>query len=1039
MATAAIVIGAVVVGAFVATAMFSAARPQTGSQKPQDIKFATNKFGIPIPEVLGTIKLAGNYIWTGEQRSEAIKSKSSSGGKGGGGGGSSSTIVGYKYYMHFALGICLGPVDKLCTIYREQELIWSGELICPASGVQTIQAEKTGAITFYFGTATQPPNENIGKSLPDGTLNTAYPGLCWAYFNDVFIGESPRVPTYHFVVQKAPAQSFGGTAVLSAYDYNPAHAIWHILTNMTGLPESWLDSASFLAASETLDTEGRGISMVFDEQKTALDYIDNVLSHVLGMLRFGADGRLYLALMRGDYDKETVPVITERECLEPPTLKRKSWVDTINEVKATYNQRCFAEGVKPVVLFALWIDESDPNYYPDGHYWYADLETARGKLRDIRQYADVYVKVFAVSPGNITRTDVDWPSDIGVRTDCPRGPSFSFLRDEFKKLIPSGRESSPGFVGLTVDTSGSMNMSTIEPAYSELKDWIGSALPSYSMLENTQARSDERWLSWLAADIDVSFPGVNYREGISDPSSVNIANQQIQGRTESQTLSLPLFTMNSNASWAAREALRKDSYPLATLNVTLSRDAFMLQPGDVFKFSFAPYGIESMFFRLKQVDEEDLEHEAIGIVAEEEYTVVSETMIEPPETLNLSSPPSSYMIGGDPVVVQEVQAVPLTGGPIAIGTVNPWEISVSWNGIEMIEGEDYTVDLSAGTITPIPGGSITPGMDLTIESRTNPQEKVRFYELPYLWAGEEIKVLPVVSRPNVLNSGYQIFYSASGTSYEEVGTSSAFAVHGTVVRDYPKTFQIDDEICLDVFFPTSDVMSIESCTREQLLSQRNLALIGDELITFQSIEPLTGKTYRLTGVYRGRYGTEMSEHLRGTDFFFLGSNTAEPITNPDFLLGETRYFKAVQYNPRYQGDESFAVPVEVVFTGRAIAPLPPVNLLANDEGFHPEYTSGISLVWDARVRGSGAGVHSPTQPDTAPAREGTFQVRVMDGSTEKLKRDGINAFSCELSESTLTSAGAFGSDLRIEVTNYRVVDGFRYYSAAASLTVYYGG
>jgi hypothetical protein len=478
---------------------------------------------------------------------------------------------------------------------------------------------------------------------------------------------------------------------------------------------------------------------------------------------------------------------------------------------------------------------------------------------------------------------------------------------------------------------------------------------------------------------------------------------------------------------------------LATLNVTLSRDAFMLQPGDVFKFSFAPYGIESMFFRLKQVDEEDLEHEAIGIVAEEEYTVVSETMIEPPETLNLSSPPSSYMIGGDPVVVQEVQAVPLTGGPIAIGTVNPWEISVSWNGIEMIEGEDYTVDLSAGTITPIPGGSITPGMDLTIESKTNPQEKVRFYELPYLWAGEEIKVLPVVSRPNILNSGYQIFYSASGTSYEEVGTSSAFAVHGTVVRDYPKTFQIDDEIGLDVFFATSDVMSIESCTREQLLSQRNLALIGDELITFQSIEPLTGKTYRLTGVYRGRYGTGMSEHLRGTDFFFLGSNTAEPITNPDFLLGETRYFKAVQYNPRYQGDESFAVPVEVVFTGRAIAPLPPVNLLANDEGFHPEYTSGILLVWDARVRGSGAGVHSPTQPDTAPAREGTFQVRVMDGSTEKLKRDGINAFSYELSESMLISEGAFGSDLRIEVTNYRVVDGFRYYSEPAALTVYYGG
>ncbi len=1067
MATAAIVIGAITAGALIATAFMTSAT-DTGTQSPNDIDWTTNNEGDPIPEVLGTVKLSGNYIWTGQLE---CHEQSSSSGK----GGSSSTTTGYKYYMEFAIGLCMGPVDKLLAIYEGADLVWGGTLSCPDSGVSNVSIEGIGSVTFYFGTQTQAANSRIATGLDDTTLNTPYPGLCYAVFNKTYIGESAQVPTYYFVVQRAPDQSFGGTALLSSFDYNPAHAVWHILTEMVGLPSSWLDSASFLSVAETLETESRGISIEFGSQETALDYIENILSHIVGMLRFGSDGKFHLSLARNDYDEDTVPVITEAECLEPPTIKRPAWSDTVNEVKVTFNERTYDDGTNtPYVIFMLWIDESSPSYWEldfvdgfgqyhgtAGPYWDDDVDAAIAKIDEISEHADVSVSVFDVGyetndSGSffITKTAHIWPNEGGMSTwpgyvanhvNCYRDPAPTsyFFKGHFKAKLPSGYAQREGYLYLTVDTSGSMNMDTINPAYDTFKAWVEETYPDITIIENNESRSDERWLSWIVSDLDLerTFTGPDYEDAVCDPIATNLANQQQQGMVVSETLDLGLFTTNANAVWAAQESLRKLSYPLATLSAELNRDAFRLQPGDVFKFQYAPYGIEAMYFRLTQIDEEDLESETISITAEEEYTSVSSILTTPATYTKRSSASTSYAVDGDALSWTETH-VAVPGESFTLETTSPTSVEVAdEDGNLYTNGTDYYLDGGEVNIldSASSGSLITAGEELTVSVTTKPEAHVRFVEMPYVWAGADIKVLPLVSRPNTINAGFYIYTSTSGESYSLDSTENTFCVYGELLDDYPTTFQIDDEVGFRVSFLTDDVDSIESCTREQLLGSRNLALLGDELITVQTIEPVTERVYLFTGIYRGRFGTEQSAHEIGEDFFFIGSSPPEALTSTEFTYGETRYFKAVQYNAQYSSTEASEDAYELTFTGLSRTPYTPQNMIANDKGFHPEYSTGVVLEWSGRERGSGAGTSGPSTSDTEPEWEGLFRLDVYSGDTLALSVSALDALTYTLTQAALTTAEVHGDDLTCKLYNYRTVSGVTYISDAAELTVYYGG
>ena len=326
----------------------------------QQLQITTNEIGSVIPDALGTVKITGIFLAYGKERSKKQYAKSS-GGKGGMfGGGSKKQVTGYKYYMSWIQAICAGPVDTLYAIYKDNDtLIWEGELNRPVSGgKETITIRDLGTIDFYFGTTDHAQNTKIGTLIGDPKLNSTMRGLCYAHFDDCYIGTYNRCPSIHFVLKKCPAISSLPAGTIATYDYNPANAIWYILHTLSGLPETWLDTTDFIAFANTLATEQRGISILFDPQNSALAYLQAINSHVDAIIQYNADGKFHPKIIRNDYSVPALPSVDESVFLEEPTLSRASWIDTVNEIKVQYSEIVDVSRLATEGSLYTWGDDS---------------------------------------------------------------------------------------------------------------------------------------------------------------------------------------------------------------------------------------------------------------------------------------------------------------------------------------------------------------------------------------------------------------------------------------------------------------------------------------------------------------------------------------------------------------------------------------------------------------------------------------------------------------------------------------------------------
>jgi alpha-tubulin suppressor-like RCC1 family protein len=55
-------------------------------------------------------------------------------------------------------------------------------------------------------------------------------------------------------------------------------------------------------------------------------------------MRYGIDGTFHPKLIRNDYTVGSLPSIDESVMLEPPAMSRKSWIETVNELKVQYSE-----------------------------------------------------------------------------------------------------------------------------------------------------------------------------------------------------------------------------------------------------------------------------------------------------------------------------------------------------------------------------------------------------------------------------------------------------------------------------------------------------------------------------------------------------------------------------------------------------------------------------------------------------------------------------------------------------------------------------
>jgi hypothetical protein len=158
----------------------------TGPQL-QNLSVQDSRYGAGIPIVYGQMRVAGNVIWATDLI-QATHNNTASGGKGGGGSVSSTT---YTYSVHCAVGIALGPIGGIATIWADSNIIYQNGVW--ASGT-------VDSAVIYTGTSSQAPDSFMESILGAGTV-PAYRGLAYIVLDNLQLsGFGNRLPNLTFEI-----------------------------------------------------------------------------------------------------------------------------------------------------------------------------------------------------------------------------------------------------------------------------------------------------------------------------------------------------------------------------------------------------------------------------------------------------------------------------------------------------------------------------------------------------------------------------------------------------------------------------------------------------------------------------------------------------------------------------------------------------------------------------------------------------------------------------------------------------------------------
>lgn len=181
-------VGAMIGGA-IGGALFA---PTIKGPRLTDLTVTASTYGNEIPRLYGTMRLAGNVIWSAGIK-ETKKKKSA------GKGGAKQTT--YTYSCSFAVAFCQGPVDKVLRIWADSKVIEvSGFRGLTGAAIGDFIAAKFGKksgvkVRFYAGDDEQLPDSVIETTLGAGNA-PAYRGLCYLVFENLPLEDyGNRIPS----------------------------------------------------------------------------------------------------------------------------------------------------------------------------------------------------------------------------------------------------------------------------------------------------------------------------------------------------------------------------------------------------------------------------------------------------------------------------------------------------------------------------------------------------------------------------------------------------------------------------------------------------------------------------------------------------------------------------------------------------------------------------------------------------------------------------------------------------------------------------
>lgn len=262
--------------------------PTITGPRLDDLTVQTSTYGAVIPRVYGTVAVNGNVFWLENNSLKETMTKKKSGGKGGGG---KTTTRTYTYSATFAVGLCKGPIKAVRRIWIGPNLIYDADSTDPG----TIAASEAAAAGFrlYLGTDTQLADERMQATL--GVANTpAWRGLAYLVFYDLplapygnsLAGAQVRAE----IVMKKPEPQVNGYA--TGYNAYPVSNPEPELAYGAGV-YVWIPNEGDLYYSTTYYTSTDGGVTWTSRVKVNQAYNYRVLTFVGNLFIYGTTGDLY--------------------------------------------------------------------------------------------------------------------------------------------------------------------------------------------------------------------------------------------------------------------------------------------------------------------------------------------------------------------------------------------------------------------------------------------------------------------------------------------------------------------------------------------------------------------------------------------------------------------------------------------------------------------------------------------------------------------------------------------------------------------------
>ena len=208
-------------------------------------------------------------------------------------------------------------------------------------------------------------------------------------------------------------------------------------------------------------------------------------------------------------------------------------------------------------------------------------------------------------------------------------------------------------------------------------------------------------------------------------------------------------------------------------------------------------------------------------------------------------------------------------------------------------------------------------------------------------------------------NGADIYVSINGSTYELVSGLDTYGVYGSANT----VLGADVEVILDKG-------ELASATTADLDAGYNKALVGDEIIQFETATLIATNTYTLSGLRRGLRGTEwVTSYSVGERFVLLtGENSyIERVTNSAIAPGQTLYFKALS-----NGQSLDSVnPVTITYQGNDLKPYAPTNIAASKDE-----AGNITITWDRRDRKAGEAIDLTKIPLSETREEYKLEIQL---------------------------------------------------------------